>query len=721
MVVLRSSGDIVYNIDDFPYEKIGKYAFLFKRSKRNPCFYYERPATFDIETTSISGENPFGYMYIWQFALEGNVCIGRRWEEFQTFLGRIAKQLKLDPERKLVIYSHFLSFEFQFVRSFVEFKNIFAKEPRKIMKASTDKFEFRCSYFLSNMSLEKFCENSELCVHKKKSGEDFDYRVIRTPDTPLTEEELQYCVNDVLGLEECLMSLLQNDTICTIPLTNTGYVRRDCKKAMAKNRKNRSIFIQTRLSLHLYEFMQKVFRGGDTHASRFLSDVHLKNMDSWDLQSSYPAWIMTDYYPMTKFVRFTGDVNVSNYCKRFCCVMKISFYNIHVKELEPHTYIDIGHCERKRGVVDDNGRVKEAEYIEYYCTEIDLRIINECYDYEKWHMEEGYYARRGQLPEELKNVVMKYYTAKTTLKGLEEKFYEYMKSKNRLNSIFGMMVCALIHPELLFEHDEWIQSEGDREQKLADFYEKWSGFLPYQWGIYVTAHARERLREGIAACKKEDGYSRAVYWDTDSVKHLADPEIEAKFQETNKRRLKEIECAAIPPDVVANGKHYPMGIWEKEHHIEEFKTYGAKKYCTLIKCNPNKLTEEDKKRVWKDDLLFTITVAGMNKQKGAERMLEFARSQGNKNPLDCAFILGMQYSNVGRTISYYNDDSTVHEITIDGSTFTTGSNIGVVDTTYELGITGDYLDIIVSSMLEKTELLKGGEHIDAGNEKDNHS
>lgn len=662
------------------FQGIRKANFIYKKSKREPCFYYEIPATFDIECTTIKDvETPYGFMYMWQFCTHGRVEIGRTWDDLLKFLDEIKNFFDLNYERKMVIYCHFLSYEFQFLRGFLEFETIFAKEARKIIKASTKCFEFRCSYYLSNMSLAKFCENSALCTHHKLSGDDFDYSKIRTPETELTDLEIEYATNDVLGLYECILSkLADGDTLVSIPLTSTGYVRRDCKKAMANNRQNRYQFIRNRLTLEQYKFVKRIFRGGDTHANRYYVDAHLYNLDSYDLQSSYPAWIMTDYYPMGKLMEFHDADLLDNYCERYCVMMKIALVNIEVKFGEPHTYIDIAHVDKRRNITNDNGRVKSADYIEYYCTEIDYKIIKECYNIKELVVLKAYYCQRGFLPKELKEALLSYYDGKTTLKGIESKLYEYLKSKNKLNAIFGMMVSALIHLEHLLIDDEWTLGEIDEEEQLDNFYEKYSGFLTYQWGIYVTAHARERLREGIKCCMI-NGISYAVYWDTDSIKFFENCEIEKRIKEINDRRIKECENAEIRPYSDYKGKRYYMGIWEKEHHIDEFKTYGAKKYCTII------------------DGKFQITVAGMNKQKGTERMLEYA---GNTNPIDTQFVLGKTFGKVGRTVSYYNDDSTIKTINIDGVEIKTAANIGVVDTTYTLGITGEYNDIITNAREE---------------------
>ena len=131
--------------------------------------YVSYPATFDIETTTLKGEKPTAFMYIWQFCIKGVVFFGRTWREFLDFIDKISELLKLDDKHKLVIYVHNLSFEFEFIRKFIKFDNIFATAPHKVLKASTDKLEFRCSYYLSNMSLLKFIENTPGATHLKSN------------------------------------------------------------------------------------------------------------------------------------------------------------------------------------------------------------------------------------------------------------------------------------------------------------------------------------------------------------------------------------------------------------------------------------------------------------------------------------------------------------------------------------------------------------------------
>ena len=137
--------------------------------------------TFDIETTSyiklngkqydsMSYENftPkekdasefYSIMYIWMFGINDVIYYGRTWEDLREFLTLIDKNV---PEKK-ILFIHNLSFEFQFLRSQFNFKDVFARTQRKVMKCKfTDfNFELHCTYFMTNISLEKMAHSDIL-------------------------------------------------------------------------------------------------------------------------------------------------------------------------------------------------------------------------------------------------------------------------------------------------------------------------------------------------------------------------------------------------------------------------------------------------------------------------------------------------------------------------------------------------------------------------------
>lgn len=94
-----------------------------------------------------------------------------------------------------------------------------------------------------------------------------------------------------------------------------------------------------------------------------------------------------------------------------------------------------------------------------------------------------------------------------------------------------------------------------------------------------------------------------------------------------------------------------------------------------------------------------VTVSGLSKEKGAA---ELERGNGIAD-----FKIGKLFTDSGRTVSYFNE-SNIHSITITDytgkdSTFTTASNIAIVDTTYTLGITDEYSEIIGRNFIDNCE------------------
>jgi hypothetical protein len=664
----------VYSVDNFPYDKL-RFAPICTSKKGN---YYNIPCTFDIESTTIEPQKdekdnyiftPYAFMYQWQFCILDKVVFGRTWQEFQQLLKNIRIKMRLSNHMSLVIYVHNLSYEFQFMKEFIKIKDVFAREERKVMKVTTkDGFEFRCSYFLSNMSLAKFCENTNNVKHFKLV-DTYDYKKIRTPSTVLTELEEGYCYNDVRGLSECIQEMISgNDTIATIPLTNTGYVRREFRQAMKSNKKNRTNFEKTALTATQYEMLVKAFRGGDTHANRFKVNQILDDVHSFDISSSYPTCMMIDEYPIGKFSECTIDSQekLDYFINEYCCVFDVTFKNIYADTSNVIPYIDIAHCYEKAKIVNDNGRVLKADMISIVCTNIDLEIILDTYNIDgEFAINKAMYAEKGKLPKEFREKVREYFLLKTQLKNVEGKEYEYMKSKNRLNSSYGMCVTSIVHSDIIYDvySMEWDELKGDTEGSLIDFYKSRNNFLPYQWGVFVTANARKRLRTMLKVVGRD-----VVYTDTDSIKFVNSKHVE-EFNEINKFLMNQAENNDIPAYCDRDGERFYLGTWDNDGEYIRFKTLGSKKYC---------YEKKDKK----GNVKFEITVSGMGKKQGAKQVGKIEN-----------FQIGKKFYDIGRSTSWYND-AQPKMIECNGDIFLSASNIGILETSYELGVTNEYWDII---------------------------
>lgn len=698
-----TKNETVYTVYDYPYNVINwNYTTVRKKGKR-AIAYIDSPATFDIESTTINSEKPYAFMYHWQFCYKGNVCFGRRWEEFTKFLSKLGEYLELSASKQLVIYVHNLAYEFMFVKDFLYIESLFARESHKVIKFNAclksdylktinklnvsletfPHFEFRCSYFLSNMSLSKFCENSKFCVHYKLQDR-YDYKKVRTPDTPQTETELAYDYNDVRGLEECILSKMDdyNDTLATIPLTSTGYVRREMRKACREDKHYRELFESLMPTPEVYTLLRKVFRGGNTHASRYYADAIVENVYSMDRVSSYPSCICSDLYPMTPFIEYVPKnfTQLLSDCnkKQNAIIMQVTFKSITVHDDVTVPYIDFAHCTAfSKEYINDNGRVLSADWATYACTELDFIIICNQYHFEGIEWLCGYMAKKDYLPAPIVSTMLEFYDKKTQLKDVKGKEYEYMKSKNSLNSVFGTMVTDICHDEIVYNNGEWSKVTLDLIESIAQYSTSKNSFLLYQWGVYITANARWELQKMIDAV----GWD-FVYADTDSVKFIGKQHLQS-FKDRNDYLLakkQRYRNYADRQNEDGTATRFYLGIWDDDGNYKKFKTLGAKKYA-YIDSKDNKLH---------------VTVSGLSKQKGAA---ELERGNGIAD-----FKIGKLFTDSGRTVSYFNE-SNIHSITITDyigkeSTFTTASNIAIVDTSYTLGITDEYSEIIGKNFID---------------------
>ena len=636
---------------------------------------------FDNNTPTKEDFRPYAFMYQWQFCFDDEVVFGRTWEEFTTLLSSLEKNLNLSLKNRLVVWVHSLSFEWQFMRNFLEYEEGFFLEERKPAKIVTKSgIEFRCSYILSNMSLSKFCQNEEGVTHYKLDGAEYNYDTFRLPTTPLSEYEEGYCYNDVRGLCECIKSRLKYDTLASIPLTSTGYVRRELRNNIRQNKKNRQYFTNSALDAHLYTLCREAFRGGDTHANAERADQ--VNIDGWgeDIKSSYPAqMVIEEGYPFSAFAKMSVPYYLNNDMSGYALLMKVAFYNIRYDHKGAYycgmPYIALAKCNKfsARRVID-NGRIIFAEFIEVTLTNIDLDIIKKEYVYDDIRIGEIWASKTAHLSKEIRDTVMDYFRRKTLLDGDPEKKYEYAKAKARLNSIFGCCVMRIDQTMVRWDPVRKIYTDDtpDLAEALAKFYKSRNNFLQYQQGLFITAFARKQLREMLWKVGKD-----AIYCDTDSIKGVGDHLHE--FEEMNIYRKKLAEdCGAFAED--KNGNPYYLGVWENEtekHKYDEFKTLGAKKY------------------VYRQGDKIVSTIAGVSKKAGAEYFKEHGVDGLKREAI---------ITESGHLTAYYNDDD-IYKITIDHYTFTTSSNVALVNNTYKIGVTEEYADLLLKGIENIVDML----------------
>ena len=278
--------------------------------------YYRIPCGFDIETSSFyeDGEKR-GMMYEWTFGIDGYIIIGRTWNEFIECMNDLIEFFHLNGKTRIMIGVHNLAFEFQFMRKWFKWDKVFSVDLRKPAYAITNGLEFRCTYLLTGLKLEKVAEDILYKWDIKKDVGDLDYNKVRHSKTILTKKEIQYCIDDV----KIVMALMeekskQDGGYNKIPITRTAYVRNKCRNNCFKKEEKYGVLeyrtaIQTlKLTADDYLDLKKAFQGGYTHCNYWWSNDLARKVSSYDFTSSYPTVMITEQYPVSRAVCWTAEM-----------------------------------------------------------------------------------------------------------------------------------------------------------------------------------------------------------------------------------------------------------------------------------------------------------------------------------------------------------------------------------------------------------------------------
>lgn len=616
------------------------------------------PACLDLETTSFlyavgrtkKGDivtEKAGCMYVWMFGINGAVMLGRTWDEYRAFCDEIAVHFRLSAARQLIIYVHNLAFDFQFFRKMHKWGDFFARKQREPLKIVTCKgLQFRCSYMLTGESCAKVGEHLKRYKVQKMVG-DLDYRLIRHHGTPLTGKEIQYCTHDVLVIMAHIKECIEDEeSILKVPLTHTGYARRFCRQKclypVDKNGKfdnNAAQKYQNLMKLLTitpaeYEKAKEAFQGGYTHANAFNSRIIHEKVASFDKTSQYPYQMIAEKYPMSsgRYIRGKSIPDEETFWKLIndgLSIIDIEFTDIDATFTHDF-YLSVSRCKIEGEHVESNGRlVKCKGTVRTVLTSIDLDIIKRTYKFAKLRCFSIYYYTADYLPKPYIMATLELYGKKTSLKGVSGMEEEYANAKALLNSLYGMMCTDICNPDIYYDENgetPWTKldpslTEDEAKQKLYATTEEninrynndKNRFISYLWGVFVTAHARHDLWTGILECKED-----YIYSDTDSIKILNADKHADYIENYNKIVNGKVHDMCVHYGIneeltrpkTVKGKEKPIGVWDYEGTYDYFKTLGAKRYVTYSK---------------EDGLV--ITIAGVNKKKGAEYLCHSAKQK----------------------------------------------------------------------------------------------
>lgn len=616
---------------------------------------------------------------------------------------------------EFVLYVHNLGYDFQsgirnipfLSQNIARKRGMFARKLHKPLKTSSkliyNKCTFKDSYVLARRSLADWLKDESIPVQKLVG--DLDYMPIRTPNTPLTPQEIGYCINDVIGLVLVIEKYAKDfNGLYNIPLTQTGIVRRKCVACVPDDWKKEQSNIMRDMDYAEFNRLHSIFLGGWTHANPKRVGTVYSNVRCFDFTSSYPYVMCCFKFPTSRFakvdpkdiVKYGGDPQSLK--RDHCYYVKVRFTGVEARVC--CTFWP-GSRHEKDGIkkeVLDNGKIYSCDELVAYMTDLDYTIFKQAYKIETEEILELYVAEATLLPKELILLILEQFEYKTNFKDVPGKETLYVVAKQFVNAIYGCAVTNFVSDIILFREKPndpsndfyWdkttlkeLEDKGTVDvyfkNTVKGAYTPSSTFLSYQIGCWITAHARYNLWSLILQLDE-----KVIYGDTDSLKGLFDKnsiQIINMYNERVKKHQEEV-AKLLGFDVMRfrpmkpNGERVCLGIFDEEEPCIEFKTWGAKRYCYKY--------HDKKKNI---DVLKT-TVAGIPKKNGAEKFDEV-------DDFDRGTIWYTDESGKN-IITYREDQGELRWVDLYGNEYISNQKFApvITPTTFKLELGSDFSDFL---------------------------
>lgn len=497
-------------------------------------YLWDVVCSFDIETSSVITDTGVaaGIMYHWQFLIHRTVVIGRTWEQFSIFMNKLKNILGLGTNCKLHVFVHNLGFEFQYLRTklHMNYETIISRKRREVIKVNTDEgFVFLDTYSISNKSLEATVES---IFGDDVSKLKLDYYKVRTPKTPLSIEEIDYCVMDVICVAEYVSFLLKEyGHVNKIPITMTGRARYSLRKHLKGNSKTYKSseyrkFLNDKCSItsiNEYDYLRNAMHGGFVFARR--SDDVLENVKSWDVVSMYISAICSNKFPIGD-PKFYDNVSLSELDKYANDDSHFVIVDVVLNDVISN-YIDFCIMSRDHIFCSDelkasdlfceHNRVIKAGSLRLICCLSDLLIYSEFYSIKSIDINCIMVYEADYLPKDFIKYVLKLYNAKKNLPDGAKR----NEVKVELNSVgFGVHAEDPCRDTFgLSETKSWYSKEHDVESELKRYNTNPNRVSSYAWGVAITAFSR---RELLGCVAQFEDLSDIIYSDTDCLKYVGD-------------------------------------------------------------------------------------------------------------------------------------------------------------------------------------------------------
>ena len=665
-----------------------------KGNGRNRTEYYNYPCSFDIETTTIRpgeldyagtiSDPPIAFPYLFQWNIYGSVIMVRTYRHAMQIFSWITKYFRLAGNRKLICFDHNLGYEqffFSGLWDIVPEKCFAIDEHHPVTIVTKDGWMFRDSYKMTNMSLESLTK--DWSTTWKKDKEIMDYSLLRTSYSDLDEQTYIYSALDVLSLSEAIKGFLdaRKEPIWTSCPTSTSFIRKQLKRRIGIGIKSRTdeqkrywrILKKQYVSFEQYQMLQRLARGGNTHANRHYTGQILHDLLHVDIVSSYPAQMVCyPEFPLGPWseldpASYMEDVELFER-NGYCCMLDVILLDPVLRPEVTVPYISTSKMVIVEGsgmMQTDNGRyISGLQAIQLSIFGAEWPIIKKQYDFSDAIIRRGWFCRKGYLPDIVRSFILELYAQKTELKNVPGMEVEYALSKSYINGVFGMAYTAVLRDQ--FEvHEDGIKLivPEDPAAYLEKYQKSTSYFMPYVWGAMTACLGRVYLQKMIDAVGAD-----FVYCDTDSI-FCRHPEINRPKIKALEKELSDYHAKCgmqlIYQDI--KGRDHELGTISEEPYVEGMRVWGAKKYATV------------------EDGKLTLTVAGVPKKAGS-------RIVGSLEN----FRLGFNFKgkDTGKNCLWYNPPPPFKLHDEQGREIEVHYNVAMLPCDYLLSISRDYQECL---------------------------
>lgn len=607
--------------------------------------YYNGVMSLDIETTSVVNRDEKGdvdnsasasIVYAIQvgfmnFETKAKLFyLFRSIDEFSEFFNDLVKVVNTYGA-KLFCYVHNLGFEWQHLKrvfmandpNFNPKHYFFNNSTRKLLRAKLGLFGLFIltdTYQLTGKSLRKIGEELAEEMGNEILKGDLDYELIRTPNTPLTSDELHYMLQDVnilleLGYKEIYCSPYD---ISDLPLTSTSKVRKALRGAVPYKEKVK--IWNTKPDFMATITNREAFYGGFTHANATKCMRVFYDVECYDITSAHPTAMLIYQFPVGKIYKPQNIYTIEDLktlYKTSCFWLRVHFTNIRTEHPAPAIYRSSDNIEINAEYV--NGKLAWADEITVSLLDLDLFRVLDIYQFDSMEIIGDVYASdKGYITAETRQFIYQLYKNKTEFKNVPGKELEYKKSKELLNSVFGMCGMNPIRDVFTLKEDGFVYKDSPYtrtkyeelpldeayQSEYDDAWHRYNGLdtfsISHLWGSYIAMYSRHRLFQLIDIVGEEF----FLYCDTDSVYYhkggMSEKQYNAltqKIEKINSDIIKlfqksidnGMDVSNIPPKD-PQGTSRPIGVWTFDGAYKKFATRGAKSYLVTKQDGKLKLT-----------------------------------------------------------------------------------------------------------------------------------